>query len=220
MTTMAMAGGKVRDAGTLRFLRPSTALAFIAAACASWSCSAAISLTGTLDPANPQDVYLYTFTLAAPATLTIQSWGYGGTAAAPGGTNLAGAVIPPGGFDPYVSVFTGIGPTATFLVSNDDGACPPGSPAGGQCYDSALNVSLAAGSYTVAMTTFLNMSFAENYGSGTLGDGFIALGSFGNFGNTYAFDIAGGGVGSPVLQNAASRKTQGTAGTFNLQLAP
>ena len=124
---MAIAGSAVRVISSRRLLKPARALAFIAAACASWTCAADISLTGALDPANPQDVYLYTFTLAAPATLTIQSWGYGGTAAAPGGTNLAGAVIPPGGFDPYVSVFRGIGPTATFLVSNDDGACPPGS---------------------------------------------------------------------------------------------
>jgi hypothetical protein len=89
----------------------------------------------------------------------------------------------------------------------------------GQCYDSALTASLPAGSYTVAMTSFLNMSFAENYGSGTLGDGFIALGTFGDFSNAFAFDVAGGGVGAPVVQGKASRKTQGP-GAFDLPLVP
>ena len=200
--------------------RVRNALAFVALASASWSCLADISLVGALDPTNPQDVYVYSFTLTTPATISIQSWGYGGTAAAPGGTNLKGAVIPPGGFDPYVSVFSGIGPAATFLASNDDGACPPGSPAVGQCYDSALQLNLPPGSYTVAMTSFLNMSFAENYGSGTLGDGFIALGTFGDFSNAFAFDVAGGGVGAPVLQGEVSRKVHGGTGTFDLPLVP
>jgi hypothetical protein len=199
---------------------PAKALACVASACASFSCVAGISIVGALDPADPQAVYLYTFTLPAPATISIQSWGYGGTAAAPGGVNLAGAIISPGGFDPYVSVFSGTGPSATFLASNDDGLCPPGSPAVGQCYDSALALTLPAGSYTVAMTSFLNMSFAENYGSGTLGDGFIALGSFGDSSSAFAFDIAGGGVGTPVVQSKASRKPHGGAGTFDLPLIP
>jgi len=169
------------------------ALAFawtLGATPSAWA--AATSLTGQLDPNNAQDVVLYPFTLSAPGTVTIQSWGYGGSSGAPGGTNAAGAVIGGGGFDPYVSLFSATGPTATFLASNDDGLCPPGTIADALCGDSTLTTGvLPAGSYTLAISAFLNMSLAENLGSGTLGDGFVGLGSFGTRTNSYAVDIAG-----------------------------
>ncbi|MGH9720611.1 MAG: DVUA0089 family protein [Bryobacteraceae bacterium] len=159
-----------------------------------------ISLTGNLSPDDPNDVLLAAFTLSSTANVSFQSWGYGGTANAPGGTNAAGAVITPGGFDPYLSLFAGAGPSATFLVSNDDGFCPPGTP-GPACRDSSLDVlNLAAGTYTAALSVFSNFSFAENFGSGTLGDGFIGLGSYYNadsdsFRNpAYALDITSDGL--------------------------
>jgi hypothetical protein len=37
---------------------------------------------------------------------------------------------------------------------------------------------LTAGSYTLALTVFENMSFAENSDSDSLGDGFVGLGSY------------------------------------------
>src|ERR1700675_2485268 len=64
---------------------------------AAWG---AVSLTGQLDPNNPQDVFVYAFTLSAPATVAIQTCGNGGTSNAPGGTNAQGAVIAAGGVDP------------------------------------------------------------------------------------------------------------------------
>jgi hypothetical protein len=115
---------------------------------------------GSLDPNNPNDVLLYTFALSAPSTLTIQSYGYGGSGNAPGGRNAAGSVIVAGGFDSYVSLFDGMGDAAAFLKSNDDGICPPGTafPA---CHDSTLVINaLAAGSYTMALSVFDNFSFA------------------------------------------------------------
>jgi hypothetical protein len=69
----------------------------------------ALSFQGNLDPANPNDVFLTTLTLSSVADLDIQTWGFGGTAGAPDGTNAAGAVIAAGGFDPYVSLFAGAG---------------------------------------------------------------------------------------------------------------
>ena len=124
---------------------------------------------GALDPENPNDVFITSFTLAAPSEVTIQTWSFGG------GTNGAGALIAAGGFDPYVSLFTGLGDGALFLASNDDGMCPPGNAAIA-CADSTLTIgSLAAGTYTLALTMPFNFSFAENLGSGTLGDGFIGL---------------------------------------------
>ena len=114
-----------------------------------------LSSIGTLDPANPNDVFLYAFTFSG-GDLGIQTLGYGGSSNAPGGTNAAGAVILAGGFDPYVSLFAGTGPTATFTASDDDGLCPPGTlfPA---CADSTLIIaSLAAGTYTLALTLPFN----------------------------------------------------------------
>src|ERR1700677_4126591 len=138
-----------------------------------------LSFTGSLDPNNPNDVYLPTFTHAPSSDVFIQSWGYVGSAGAPGGTNAAGTVISSGGFDSYLSLFSGTGPTATFVASNDDGGCGPASPdpaSGGYCEDSRLDITdLAAGSYTIALTLPDNYSIAENYGYGDLGDGFINL---------------------------------------------
>jgi hypothetical protein len=156
-----------------------------------------LSFTGNLDPNNPNDVFLTSFNLAVTSNLNIQTWSYGGTSDAPGGTNAAGMVIPPGGFDTYISLFQGSGPTATFLASNDDGGCGPAAPGPTSCEDSRLDLaSLAAGDYTLALTLPFNFSFAENLGSGTLGDGFIGLqGDYFDSGSNevrtsaYAFDI-------------------------------
>ena len=159
------------------------------------------SFTGALNPSDPNDVFLVTFTLSAPTSLNVQSWGYGGSSGAPGGKNAAGAEIAPGGFDPYISLFSGAGLTATFLASNDDGLCPPGTPTGASCLDSTLHVnSLAPGTYTLALSVFENFSFAENLGTGSLGDLFIGLGNYYDaISNTvrtsnYAFDISGSGI--------------------------
>jgi len=135
-----------------------------------------LSFEGSLDPTNPNDVFLVSFNLASKGTVLFQSYGYGGTSSANvAGTNAAGLVIPGGGFDSYLSLFQGIGNSATFLASNDDGSCPRGTP-DPVCADSTLTeTGLAAGNYTLAITLPFNFSFAENYGSGTLGDGFIGL---------------------------------------------
>ena len=139
--------------------------------------AATASYTGSLDPTNPNDVFLVSFVVANSVPVTIQTYGYGGSANAPGGKNAAGMVIPTGGFDSYVSVFKGTGASAMFVVSNDDGVCPPGTAAPA-CHDSTLIAILPAGTYTLALTAFENFSFAENLGSGTLGDGLIGLGTY------------------------------------------
>ena len=141
------------------------------------------SFTGSLAAADPNDVKLIEFTLTSAATFTAQTWSFGG------GTNAAGTVIAAGGFDPYLSLFSGFGPGALFLASNDDGLCPPGTPSP-TCADSTLHlVSLAAGDYTLALSTFGNFSFAENLGVGTLGDGFIGFGDFDGRSALFAVDI-------------------------------
>jgi hypothetical protein len=144
---------------------------------------------------------LVEFSVPGTTDVTAQSYGFGGSGSASGGTNAAGAVIPPGGFDPYLSLFMGIGSTATFLTSNDDGLCPPGAVSDGACADSTLQLSdLPAGSYTLALSVFANLSFAEILGTGTLGDGFIQLGtyfhvpSFTERSSAYALDLVADGL--------------------------
>ena len=138
---------------------------------AAHAVAAPLSYTGSLDPGDANSFTLFEFTLPSAASVNIQTWGYSG------GVNAAGTLIAPGGFDPYVSLFSGTGPGAVFLASNDDGSCPPGNGTV-NCFDSTLDVNLAGGSYTVALTVFGNPSFAEDRSSGTLGDGFIGLASY------------------------------------------
>jgi hypothetical protein len=159
--------------------------------------AATISLTGSLDPNNANDIFIFSFVLSAPSDLTIQSFGYGG------GTNAAGTLIPSGGFDTYLSLFVGNDSTAIFFASNDDGSCPPGNPTPA-CHDSTLSFpSLAAGDYMLALTVFDNFSFAENFGGGTLGDGFIGLGDYfdaasnSTRSSNYAVDVIGTGLAVP-----------------------
>ena len=160
-------------------------LAAVAIASAAASASAATTFAGNLgDPGNaalvgsdlgaalfdPDDVAnnvaLYTFTVASAGLVTIDSSGFAG-----------------GGVDPYFSLFSGSGPTATFVDSNYFQAYSTGG-------DFDYAASLAAGTYEIALGTFANMSFAENYGTGTLGDGFIGFGSGASFGDgDYALTV-------------------------------
>ncbi len=81
-----------------------------------------------------------------------------------------------GGADPYFSLFAGSGGSATFLVSNYEQAFSTGG-------DFDYTGTLAAGVYRLAIGVFANFSFAENLGSGSLADGFTALGTPGLLGN-------------------------------------
>jgi hypothetical protein len=83
-----------------------------------------------------------------------------------------------GGADPYFTLFRGTGSSATFVGSNYTQAFSTGG-------EFNLFFALTAGNYTVATGAFANMSFAENLGTGTLGDGFIGLGEPDALGNYY-----------------------------------
>ena len=105
------------------------------------------------------NVALYTFTVTHGGTVGIVSTGFAG-----------------GGVDPYFTLFTGSGSSATFLDSNYAQATSTGG-------DFTWSGTLGVGSYEIALGAFENMSFAENLGSGTLGDGFIFLGDPNSLGN-------------------------------------
>jgi hypothetical protein len=154
-------------------------------ALASFACSlsgSSFSFTGSL--ATPEDIFTQTITLGSTQNVEIQTWGFGG------GTNSASAAIPAGGFDPFVGLFQGTGPTALFLDGTADNlsnymsepsACPPaglvtiGSVAG-QCGDVNLQFTgLAAGTYTILLTDANYVPDAVYETTGFLGDGFSDL---------------------------------------------
>jgi hypothetical protein len=146
-------------------------------------CSAGtISYTGAL--ASPEDTSLITITLSATSDVTLQTFSFGG------GTNGAANTILAGGFDPFVGLFQGTGPTALFLDGTSDtlsnylsepSACPPaglvtiGSVAG-QCGDVRLQFNgLAAGMYTVLLSDADYVPNAVYEATGYLADGFSDL---------------------------------------------
>ncbi len=89
-----------------------------------------------------------------------------------------------GGTDPYFTLFRGLGSaTATVVASNYFHALAWGG-------DFTQTETLSAGDYTVAIGTFVNLSFAENLGSGVLADGFIGLGDARFYGDgTYTLTV-------------------------------
>jgi hypothetical protein len=112
------------------------------------------------------NVALYAFTLSDGGLVSLISSGFAG-----------------GGADPYFSLFSGTGGSASFLDSNYAQAFSTG---GDFNYSSVL----AAGDYTVAIGTFANLSFAENLGNGTLANGFVALGDPNSLGDgSYAVTL-------------------------------
>jgi len=100
---------------------------------------------------------------------------------ATGGTvQFRGRGLAEGGLMPYFSLFEGRGPQATFIDSSD---ARSGS-------DFGFGLVLLPGTYTMALGSAQNMSFAENRGRGTLGDGFIGQGDPQQLGNgRYHFNV-------------------------------
>jgi hypothetical protein len=135
--------------------------------------------------ASSSDVYSLVFNVTGTAseTVTIQTWSFGG------GVNAAGNTIAAGGFDPFVAIFDGTGPTATIAtdaMSNPLGTsdalsnygsfmgCPPAQMAnigGPLCGDVTMSLLLGPGAYTLVLSDALNDANAV-FDNGTLGEGF------------------------------------------------
>lgn len=162
-----------------------TAVLFLLAATAVSLSAESLSYTGTLN--TPQDVFQTTFTLTATDTVTFQTWGFGG------GTNAEGQVIPAGGFDPLIALFSGTGLSATMVVDGsgnplanaDNLYNPPWSfvgncPAAGtvaiggnnDCGDVLMQAVLGAGTYTLVLTD-ANYIPAAVFDNGSLSEGFV-----------------------------------------------
>jgi hypothetical protein len=141
------------------------------------SLAGTISKTGTF--ATPEDTEAFTLILTSSGNVTLQTYGFGG------GTNAAGTLISPGGFDPFVGLFAGTGLAATLIdgtseiLTNYTGGCPPAGTVSvgslkNQCGDVTLQFKdLAAGAYTVFLTEgeYLPNAVFES----PLGDGFTDL---------------------------------------------
>lgn len=144
------------------------------------------SYTGTL--ASPTSVEQFTFTLNSTATVSLQTFGFGG------GSNAAGTVIPAGGTDPFLALFSGTGDSATIVTdalanpygtsliltnygNPDFAGCGVGQAnaptIGGaaQCGDIYMSLALEAGEYMVILSDGQYIANAV-FDNGTLGEGF------------------------------------------------
>ena len=128
-----------------------------------------------------------TFTVTDASTMYAITFGYGG------GVSGTGAIVAPGGFEPYLTLFDA---TGHFLASTFDpsATCPAGANEyNGNCYDVRLDGGvLQPGTYFIALTAWQNMSLAENLGdpSLTLSDGFVQIANLGVGEDLhYGFDV-------------------------------
>ena len=153
--------------------------------------SSFLSYTGALS--SSEGVFETSFTLTTTDNINILTWSFGG------GTNAAGQLIPAGGFDPLVALFSGPPATAVMatdgsgnpFVDSDDVSNPPYSPVGNcppagfvaigagpgnlVCGDDLLQISnLPAGFYTLVLTdaNYLPDAIFDN---GALSEGFTDL---------------------------------------------
>jgi hypothetical protein len=146
------------------------------------------SFTGTFT--NINDVQEFVFTVAAPSTVTLVSYSYAG------GVNSAGTVIPEGGFDPILALFSGTGPSAVYIGQDDDGGGNvPADSVTGQHYDTYLQETIAAGTYTATIQDYANFAVGPTLGDGFTG-GALTGGTFidatgANRNGNWAFDVDG-----------------------------
>jgi hypothetical protein len=111
-----------------------------------------------------------------PGTIAVKGIGYAG------GADVNGNMIPAGGFDSVLYLFSNSG---ALLYQSDDGVGVPTDPATGEALDSAFATGvLAAGAYTLAIAQADNFLLGFN-----LADGFAHAGN-GKF--TAAFGCSNG----------------------------
>jgi len=144
--------------------------AWLAAAFAPLLAASTFSFTGTL--ADGSQVQYFSFTTSQETVIYTLSYG--------GGTNAAGTIIPPGGFDPLLTLYDADG---NQIGSFEDSAAAGGgclgsiNPGPNGCLDAYFDTSLNPGTYTLALSQFTTTP------NGSLADGFtydpsICAGSF------------------------------------------
>jgi hypothetical protein len=123
------------------------------------------SFTGSF--ITDDEVQLFSFTLADTATVTFQTYGYGG------GFNAAGTAIPTDGFE---SVLTWFGSDGSYLGDSLFNGCGSGNTYDSACLDAYAQASLGPGTYTLALTQSGNNANSEAGFPGDLSYGFSEQG--------------------------------------------
>jgi hypothetical protein len=114
------------------------------AACAALTTAQAASIFSFEGVFQTDDqVQLFNFTLDSDATVTFQTYGYGG------GTNAASTLVPAGGFQSELSWFSADG---TQFGSLSTGCGSAGTGDSGFCLDTFTQPFLPAGTYALALT--------------------------------------------------------------------
>jgi hypothetical protein len=104
------------------------------------------------------NVQLFNFTVGSTSTVTLRTWSYAG------GVDAAGVTIPRGGFDPILALFDS---TGMEINQNDDGGSNvPADSVTGEHYDTYLQSTLAAGTYTVSVMEYDNFANGPNLSNG------------------------------------------------------
>jgi len=159
-------------------------LALVMAGMLGASASAnAIDLTFSGNFVNDNDVLIFSFSVAAPSTVTVfsSSWLYGEPPAGAG----------PGGFDPILGIWSSAG---NLINQQDDGGntgttLVNGTPYNHGTWDSYYTVNLGAGNYFATVTQY------DNFAAGTtLAAGFQQVGN-----PNFTFDQNFGGATQPLF---------------------
>jgi len=143
----------------MRNLRVWRHVALIATIAAFGGVASANSFSYTGSFVTDDQIQEFLFSLSGTSTVTAVTYSYAG------GTNQAGASIPQGGFDPWLSIFDSSG---TLVASDDDGTCAQVATDSvtGACFDSFISQSLTAGTYTLVLSQSDNSPAGGDLGSG------------------------------------------------------
>jgi hypothetical protein len=172
--------------------------------------AATFSFAGTFTHDDQFTIFLFT---APSASVTVRTWSYAG------GTDAAGQLIAPGGFDPILSVFDatgGLTAGSLLLANNNDGAGVATDLGNG--FDSLLLIPglSAGGTYAVVLSQNDNAANGPVFGSGFVrdGQGNFTPGAFGCLGTSFCDSSANQrngnwevdilGVGSATIQGTAT----------------
>ena len=133
----------------------------------------------------------FTISVDALTTVSIRTVGYGGDPYADVG------VVPPGGFDPYLTLFD---TTGTLLNENDDADSATPDSTTGQGFDAQIIQQLSPGNYGLFLTQYGNYALGPNVSFG-----------FSETGNSSYTNDTGYAAGEPC-PGGFFKDSSGTAG--------
>jgi hypothetical protein len=183
-------------------------ITFVFLLCSVAASATDFSFTGTFSQDDQLEIFQFT---APSSSVLLRTWSYAG------GTNAAGTLIAPGGFDPVLSLFdatAGLVASSPLEATNDDGAGVAVDPATGNAFDSLLQINtlLVGNTYVLVLSQSGNFAFGPTFGDGfsQQGTGNFTPGMFGCGGTSFcdvsaaqrtgawAVDIAGVGAASDL----------------------